>query len=189
MHKITIIILYPLDPLCTTCPSGSYCLTTYDLPSPCPSGTYSNESSITCILCPPGNHCPTTTNPPLSCPAGEVFIWPSKLVSKIGSTWILYPLKGSLCIASKNLPPGTYSVENATFCSLCEAGFSCLGPALGPLPCDHGYYSAAGDEVCTLCPAGFECPLTSQFPSPCPPGELIMWGERFVRILLDVLLD
>ncbi len=73
---------------------------------------------------------------------------------------------------------GTYSVEKATFCSLCEAGFACLGPALEPLPCDHGYYSAAGDEVCTLCPAGFQCPLTTQLPSPCPPGELIMGVEE-----------
>ncbi len=57
-------------------------------------------------------------------------------------------------------------------CSVCEAGFGCLGSTLEPVLCDQGYYSAAGDVMCMLCPAGFYCPFPDQPPQPCQPGMM-----------------
>ncbi|GLD57311.1 zonadhesin-like isoform X1 [Lates japonicus] len=174
----------------SVCPAGHYCTEGSSVPSPCPAGSYQNETGgkgkddckpcplglfqdlsgqKECKPCPPGFHCQS--------------------LSPI-------PTRGSPTGVSSPLP--------------CPAGYICPreSPDSRPVPCPKGTYSpnqgltVTGEcLVCPLgqfcgseglvepsgsCASGFLCLVGATVPNPtdnrtgslCPPGIFCQWGQR-----------
>jgi hypothetical protein len=146
-------LITPSD--CYTCPPGFYCIggktavsgvcstghycppaTHAPVQYPCPSGTYTNSTSLhdikQCVSCPPGHYCLQASTAPVSCPAGSY----SPVNNTQGSS--------SLSLAS-------------IYCLNCAAGYRCPLGSAALIECGVGFYSAANAYNCTLCPKGHYC--------------------------------
>nr|XP_054760934.1 uncharacterized protein LOC129267226 [Lytechinus pictus] len=151
---------------CTPCPVGSLCLVASDLPSVCPTGTYSGlGEGLQCTDCPAGFYCPDPTNVPQSCPYGTYS-------SARNDSCTPCP-EGMSCLDPADAPApcdsGYYSPEMIPMCLLCPAGDSCSISSTSN--CTEGEYSLAGEETCTACPSGYACPFTDQPPVACTYGH------------------
>ncbi|XP_029700281.1 zonadhesin [Takifugu rubripes] len=158
------------------CPVGHYCAEGSSVPSPCPAGSYQNETGgkdihdckpclrgwfqeflaqAECKPCPPGFHCQALTSSPRACPAG--YICPGND----------HPLP---------CPRGTYSptqgLTSMGECLMCPAGQFCAS---------EGLVKPSGP-----CAAGFLCLMGATAPNPtdnrtgalCPPGSFCQQGQR-----------
>ncbi|XP_036928145.1 uncharacterized protein LOC119004899 isoform X4 [Acanthopagrus latus] len=164
------------------CPAGHYCTEGSSVPSPCPAGSYQNETGgkgrddckpcpfgwfqdlsgqTECNPCPPGFHCQSLSSSPTSplpCPAG--YICPRESPDR-------QPLP---------CPKGTYSPSQ---------GLTTAGECL---PCPAGQFCGSEGlvEPSGACAAGFLCLMGATVPNPtdnrtgslCPPGVFCRQGQR-----------
>ncbi|XP_053729819.1 SCO-spondin isoform X1 [Synchiropus splendidus] len=146
------------------CPIGHYCAQGSSVASPCPPGSYQNETGgkaeADCKPCPLGffqelsgqREC----NP---CPPGFHCLPQSSSPSRVASTGLSSPLP-------------------------CPAGYVCprTGPESRPVPCPKGTYSPAlglsSSGECLLCPAGSFCGSEglAQPSGACVPGFICLAG-------------
>ncbi|XP_030258688.1 zonadhesin isoform X7 [Sparus aurata] len=164
------------------CPAGHYCTEGSSVPSPCPAGSYQNETGgkgrddckpcpfgwfqdlsgqTECNPCPPGFHCQSLSSSPTSplpCPAG--YICPRESPDR-------QPLP---------CPKGTYSPNQG----LTTTG-ECLACPAGQFCGSEGLVEPSG-----VCAAGFLCLMGATVPNPtdnrtgslCPPGVFCRQGQR-----------
>ena len=159
------------------CPPGSFCVEMSATPSPCPIGTYSNESGLRneseCQSCTPGYYCNALglTSPSAECNAG--FFCPGGQSSPVPAEYIC-PL-GHFCVVGSPSPqpclPGFHqSVEGSASCTTCPEGNYCDPTELAT--CSFDFNGTEGVVIPTTCPKGHFCPngtaRSSEFP--CPPG-------------------
>ena len=64
---------------------------------------------------------------------------------------------------------GKYSLEGATQCTSCPAGYFCANTDENPVACNDGEYSMAGATNCSTCEAGKSCTATGT-PTTCQEG-------------------
>ena len=164
--------------LCGPCPAGYFCLggTSLDW-SPCPVGTYSNQTGLSCVEqcigCPGGLYCNGTaaTSPSGECDAGYFCSF---------ANFVPNPLSNSTA-------PNISSCLAMNYIGgPCPRGNYCPQRTSDPLPCSFGTYSPVeGLEACLNCPPGYFCTEASDnFESqPCPPGfycpEGTMYSTQF----------
>ena len=168
------------------CPAGHFCPIGSPEPTPCPDGTYSNntrlESIIQCDDCLPGYFCPNeaTIIPKEHCDAG--FFCSS---GSSNSQQYVCPI-GSYCpngtATPIPCPEGMYSNEigqkSIHDCNPCMPGMYCNGSGLiqPSGPCDAGFYCPGKSHVSVPnppnleCPIGYHCPLGSSIPRACSSG-------------------
>jgi hypothetical protein len=173
------------------CPPGSYCPIGSSTPSPCPLGTYNDQtnaqSTIGCIPCSPGMYCSSLglTAPSGSCAAGSFCIAGASQASYTvaGTNYGACP-QGSYCPAATGVaipcPSGTYStlpsLITAADCTVCTAGSYCLASGLTAPQgtCNAGYYCPQGTQMPNpslyYCKAGQYCPQGSSLPTNCAAG-------------------
>jgi len=155
------------DPAEYSCPAGSYCSGGNSAPTPCPAGSYQDQSQqAACKSCPARYYCLNNTVTPQLCPAGG------------------YCPVNSTSGTKFKCPAGTFSnvtgLANSSECAQCDPGKSCQGTGnLAPVQdCDAGYYCVLGasspmptDGVTgDICPAGAYCLQGSAAPTYCPAG-------------------
>ena len=139
---------------------------------PCPAGTYQSVmGSLSCKVCSPGHMCPySQMSAPIACTEGYfcgtgVNMLPLNTCANSTDTLNIYPLacpthyycpEGSS--SAKICKVGTYSlVPCVTSCTVCSAGYICLG-----------------DGTQTICAAGYYCSNNYQYS--CPPGYYCLQG-------------
>ena len=113
------------------CPVGQYCLNATDNPTPCPSGTYRNDTGARnisdCYLCPAGNFCPLSNS----------------------SFWGYACPDGTFCPPGRTAPtvclPGYYCRQTETQ-TPCPAGFYCPNGSSSYIPCPEGHYCDPADR-------------------------------------------
>ena len=143
------------------CPPRGYCEPGSSEPTPCPPGTYLNETGKAsvndCLMCTPGWFCNGTASagpvglcePGYYCPGGAENA--TQVEAPIGHYTGYGDSQPIPC------PPGTYNPETAQpECRPCEEGYYC--PALGNINI-------------TICPAGFYCAQGTAIPKACPAGR------------------
>ncbi|PIK41162.1 hypothetical protein BSL78_21986 [Apostichopus japonicus] len=135
------------------CPAGYYCLNgTFD-PTPCPRGTYSNDTNKAaaseCYPCSGGFYCETEG---LTIPTGE-------------------------CAEGYYCPDGTiYREPNNTFCPV---GHYCPGANSYPIPCQNNtYVNYTHAVMCLDCPAGYFCKFQGE-QEICPMGYVCPAGTGY----------
>ncbi|PIK35709.1 hypothetical protein BSL78_27465 [Apostichopus japonicus] len=135
------------------CPAGYYCLNgTFD-PTPCPRGTYSNDTNKAaaseCYPCSGGFYCETEG---LTIPTGE-------------------------CAEGYYCPDGTiYREPNNTFCPV---GHYCPGANSYPIPCQNNtYVNYTHAVICLDCPAGYFCKFQGE-QEICPMGYVCPAGTGY----------
>lgn len=142
------------------CTPGHYCRQQTSTPSPCPTGTFSNDThlldSSNCTLCSYGTYCGNTglTQPSATCWAG------------------FYCLNGA---QSPNNP-----TEDSTG-GPCSIGHYCPNGTALPLGCPAGTYNpTTGMSQCSSCPTGYYCLENSTHYSgtPCPTGHYCPLGTE-----------
>jgi len=132
------------------CPAGSYCLQQTSEPTPCPSGSFNNQTKLTlesqCQDCSPGYYCET---PGLTVPTGQCNA-------------------GFYCILSSNASsPSTTDATGGP----CPAGSYCPTGSSLPIPCAAGKYTDNEQQSsCLTCPAGYYCEVGSPNITECPTG-------------------
>ncbi|XP_071505045.1 uncharacterized protein [Diadema antillarum] len=149
------------------CPEGHYCgLATFD-PTPCPNGTFFNDTGISteeeCFHCTPGFYCnglglvePTAEcDPGYYCPQGSSHA--KAVICPIGKQCPLGSAEPQDCIA------GSYTdSEGQSECQVCPEGYYCV-PEL--------VVEGDAGTTRTTCPQGFFCPNgTGHDWQPCPAG-------------------
>ncbi|XP_043532350.1 delta-like protein 4 [Chiloscyllium plagiosum] len=151
------------------CQPGFYCPEGSIEPTPCPPGTYCNDSG----LAEPSGEC----SPGYYCIRGA-----TKPQNTDGITGNICP-GGSYCDAGSGqpipCPSGTYSnilaLSDVSECLLCTAGFYCDLPGLtAPTnPCSEGFFCPPGQNVskAIACPPGHYCPEGSAKPKLCDSGS------------------
>ncbi|KAF4141759.1 hypothetical protein GN958_ATG09004 [Phytophthora infestans] len=173
------------------CPAGAYCPEGTFLPSPCPTGTYSNDTGLVkpgdCVFCDEGSYCTDAgqVKPTGLCDAGyyckrnNTQPSPSSGVGKVvtsstqGTELTIY-FGGQIC------PIGSYCSQGAVTPILCpEGSYSNATGASTCLPCPRGFFCPLGcsDYRGNECPMGHYCPESTQRATqlPCPPGS---YGDR-----------
>ncbi|XP_037124116.1 zonadhesin [Syngnathus acus] len=153
------------------CPAGHYCAEGSNVPSPCPTGSFRNETGgkfkddcqpclpgfyqdlsgqIECRRCPSGFHCEALR---LSSTRGTSSGLSSPLPCPAG----FFCPRESPDGRPVPCPKGTYGPsQGLTSEGDCWSGFYC------------GWGSSKADQ--TRCPAGFFCPRGTSAPVPCPAG-------------------
>ena len=123
------------NPTAELCPAGKYC--EFSPPTPCPKGTWNNETSVkvdqtSCNLCPAG----------VSCPRTGIFS---------ESQFVTCPI-GHYCLAGNTDPITTP----------CQSGHYCPENSPQQIPCRNGTYldypMASAETQCKTCPGGKYCP-------------------------------
>lgn len=68
-------------------------------------------------------------------------------------------------------PLGHYSLEGASNCTECPAGFQCSSRSSTPVACRPGTFSVTAATNCTSCAPGYYCPFTDSVDFyECPEG-------------------
>lgn len=125
------------------CPAGHYCPEGTQTPTPCASGTFSNQLKATdatfCLPCPPGYLCTGTGNtaPIKNCDAGT-YCSDGLTQNNCGATQT-----GVYCPLGSHFelycPMGYYQTNAARgYCFECPAGSFCMNGV--SKPCNEGYY-------------------------------------------------
>ena len=182
------------EPLSGICPKGHYCGKSTGTPNQCPRGTFSNLLGLTdislCTPCPQGSFCNETasTRPTglceegFYCPPGSII--PTQVECPAGN----FCPKGS-ALPSK-CPEGTFSNstnnKNITDCKECLPGFYC--PSDGAIEpedlCWEGFYCPKGSVQPSLtCTRGFQCPKGSSIPKSCPAGFYTELSQQHACLL------
>ncbi|XP_033971267.1 zonadhesin-like [Trematomus bernacchii] len=169
------------------CPAGHYCAEGSIVPSPCPAGSYQNETrgkgKDYCKTCPLGSFQDLAgqkeCNP---CPPGFHCQSPSPSATRGSSTGVSNPLPcpaGYICPRESQpvpCPKGTYSPSHGLTstgeCLVCPAGQFCGS---------EGLIQPSGS-----CASGFLCLMGATVPNPtdnttgslCPPGTFCQQGLR-----------
>ena len=143
------------------CTAGHYCQQKTVTPTPCPLGTFSNQTKLTaqnqCEQCSYGKYC--------------------------GSTGLTEPTED--CWAGFYCLLGAQSPNNPMLDSTggpCPMGNYCPNGTSYPLGCPAGTYNPlTGQSVCQPCDAGFYCPenSTSVVGNDCPVGHYCPEGTAF----------
>lgn len=164
-----------------SCPAGHFCDSGFQLPTPCPEGTFqSNMEQDDCDRCPYRYTCERAgTVTPRDCPAGYYCGEQNSL-----------PL---------SCPIGTYSdrtnLGTLSECQICPPGKYCATTGLNAPTgsCLAGHFCATGagtadeviDEVILsgrrqayVCPEGFFCVTGAVLPTPCPAGTYCVAGSK-----------
>ena len=142
------------------CPAGFYCPRGSQHGTPCPLGTFSNDTGLQqeaqCIPCSPGMYCPTSG---LTAPTGDC-------------------LAGYYCIIGSSFA----APVNQSFGSLCPAGHYCEAGSPTPTECPQGTFlpseGAASASDCLPCTPGYYCAETGQpnVTAPCSAGHYCSLG-------------
>jgi hypothetical protein len=134
------------------CPVGHYCESGTEEPTPCPLGTFSNQTMLKaaseCYDCTPGYYCDTTglTEPVGLCTEG------------------FYCSGGS----NSSSPPVTSSTGGP-----CPIGKYCLNGTSTPKDCPAGTFNDVDQQSsCKDCPAGYYCEAGATTNTECPRGIL-----------------
>ena len=135
------------------CPVGHYCTVQTQEPTPCPAGTFNNQTKVTseadCQPCSPGYYCDI---PGLVYPAG-----------------LCNP--GFFCTSGSN--SSSPSSTDATG-GPCPAGTYCPMGTSVAINCQAGTYTLTSQQSnCTTCPMGSYCPTGAGVLTPCPAGKFI----------------
>lgn len=137
----------------SVCPAGHYCTEGSSVPSPCPAGSYQNETGgkgkDDCKPCPFGKQ--------------EVILYAITL-----KNWVFLYCTNSLALTVWMSFPGLFQeLSGQKECNPCPPGFHCQ--SLSPIP-TRG--SSTGVSSPLPCPAGYICPRESpdSHPIPCPKG-------------------
>ena len=132
------------------CPVGHYCEIGTQEPTPCPLGTFSNQTMLTaaseCTPCLPGYYCDATglTEPVDLCSPG------------------FYCTQGS----NSSSPP----VADASG-GPCPVGTYCGNGTSVPVDCPAGSFQTSEQQSsCNQCPQGYYCLSGASTNSPCPAG-------------------
>lgn len=135
------------------CPVGHYCESGTQVPTPCPIGTFGNETLLQaasdCTDCTPGYFCDATG-----------LVEPTGICDE-----------GFYCSGGSNSssPPSVSATGGP-----CPIGKYCTNATSVPIDCPAGTYNDAEQQSsCTDCPAGFFCPSGSSTISECPPGVML----------------
>ena len=145
------------------CPKGHYCLQQSATPTPCPTGTFSNQTGnqvlADCQPCLPGYVC--------------------------DSEGTEYPI--NLCAPGYFCPEGQNSSTPSPF--MCPIGYLCPRGSSQPVGCEPGYYQdETSQESCKVCPQGYYCDsviaemsynvtgIGTITPLPCPAGYYCING-------------
>ncbi|KAE9138231.1 hypothetical protein PF007_g1495 [Phytophthora fragariae] len=150
------------------CPAGAYCPQGTYLPTPCPVGTYSNDTGLVqpgdCVFCDEGMYCADAglVEPSGLCDAG--------FFCKRNSTRS-NPTSGVVKITVKTVD----SAELAMYFGgqACPTGSYCPQGSGSPILCPEGSYTnATGSPTCLACPPGYYCPLgcNDYLTNECPIG-------------------
>ena len=145
------------------CPPGFYCPEMLSFPSPCPVGTFSNQSGLReeseCESCTPGHFCdglnltaPTgRCDAGYFCPGGQSSSSPTEFICSIGHFCALASVVPQSC------PPGYHqTTEGAESCDVCPEGYYCDPNEVSS--CTFSYNDSVGVVVPTVCPQGYFCP-------------------------------
>ncbi|XP_064629299.1 uncharacterized protein LOC135488586 [Lineus longissimus] len=120
------------NPKQNPCPKGSYCVNGTMHPTPCPVGTFSNQTHL------------TSHNQCRNCSAGS-YCGYEGLTSPSGECWAGYYCPGGM----KQPNPSSH---------VCPRGMQCPNGSAQYQPCEAGAYtSTAGKGSCSPCPPGFYC--------------------------------
>jgi hypothetical protein len=173
---------------CFICPAGHFCPRKTSVYHDCPDGQYCRRGSSNGTLCLERFYCPGNTSVPISCPAsyycgvGAVFPTPcfpgtycleesgSPTLCPLGYRYtkeasVTLSVLSSLESACTACPAGTYGSDpNRLNCSVCTAGYVCLGGTTSATPTNSS--SEQGYE----CPEGYYCPAGSSAETPCDAG-------------------
>lgn len=150
------------------CPVGHYCESGTQEPTPCPLGTFSNQTMLTaaseCTPCSPGYYCDATglTEPVGLCLAG------------------FYCTGGS----NSSSPP----VNDATG-GPCPVGQYCTNGTSVPVDCPAGTFQTSEQQSsCDQCPKGYYCESGAFTNSPCPAGKFqsSVWNNIHVHSKLGL---
>ena len=186
------------------CPAGFYCPngTMTARQTPCPSGTYSNTTSLgalsECRMCTPGYFCDTSnlTEPAGLCDPGYYCVLGAESPAPtLAADWGPCP-QGTYCEEGAHTPipcpKGTYGdrdrLPSLADCVICPPGEFCSHSGLTASngSCLAGYYcnngSSEQNPVGQLygdeCPSGSYCPEHSYQPSACPAGTYQPYTQR-----------
>jgi hypothetical protein len=147
------------------CPVGHYCELESGVATPCPPGTYSNEtalytreqcrpckaghlcddqaiSNISAHVCPPGHFCPHASAEPIECPAGTYYN-----ASKTGTrVLIIFDMltRSQSEVEVQYQGPGA---EELLDCVVCPVGSYCPTGTADPLACFNGTYCPEGSPT------------------------------------------
>ncbi|KAF6031636.1 hypothetical protein EB796_010068 [Bugula neritina] len=158
------------NPAETVCPPGRYCPQGSDTPTPCPAGTFSNESmnmmESDCTNCTAGYACVSPGLTAVSGPCSQGYYCPGG--------------QATLSPSSYQCPKGFYCPEGSDEPTICERGT--YAPNDGMASCDNcppGTYcdhyelsNITGVIVPVECPPGYYCPSNTEYATqnPCPAG-------------------
>ena len=141
------------------CPAGSYCPEGSASPTPCPPGTFANETlnqnESDCNTCLQGFYCSGYDNTDVDGPCTE----------------------GYYC------PPGQTQAAPNEF--VCPVGHFCLQQSSEPVRCPSGYYqNETGQSSCRKCTSGYYCdnslePIEFYGEFICPPGYYCEEGTEY----------
>ena len=159
------------------CPAGFFCPSMSAFPTPCPIGSFSNQTGLStateCGLCFPGYYCEgfNLTIPTGECNAG--YFCPGNQSTPSPSEFICP--RGHFCTSGSDAPhpclPGFYqSAEGSESCDQCPQGNYC-NPS-DNTNCTFSYHSTTGAVTPATCPQGYFCPIGTRRSNeyPCPPG-------------------
>ncbi|KAH3841624.1 hypothetical protein DPMN_115097 [Dreissena polymorpha] len=158
------------------CPIGHFCEQGTQDPTPCPLGTFGNQtllrSAAECHSCTPGYYCDATglTEPVGLCSEGFYCLGGSN-----SSNPPVRDASGGPCPAGKYCENGTSTPPE------CPSGtFQILEQKASCDPCPAGYYCLQGSATNTPCPEGYYCPQGTQFAHqyPCPNGTFNTFTTR-----------
>ncbi|KPP71461.1 hypothetical protein Z043_109635 [Scleropages formosus] len=145
------------------CPTGSFCPPGSALPSPCPPGTFSNNTglgnALQCVRCPPGFYCSGSNNTSPTGPCSPGYYCTGASVSPVQYEAEEGHFTRAGASRAEPCPFGTFQpARGQGFCLECPRGHLCNRTGLARPP---------------LCPPGHFCPAGSTLPHLCPPGSYL----------------
>ncbi|XP_013391352.1 uncharacterized protein LOC106159584 [Lingula anatina] len=160
---------------CLPCQAGHYCPVNASDMIPCPQYSYCPEGSVVPTLCPNGTYTTNSTqyltdaSQCLPCPEGSYC-----LAGQIAGLCNA----GYICYNGSSTPTPTCDnatgVDNCPTGELCPYGYYCLAGCVEPSTCPPGTVinkvGAMSALECDVCPAGRICPSNSTLSQPCTRG-------------------